>query len=142
MIMLMSSRRIGPMSEKYLAKRRETEYELNIMNDLYRHELRQYKNFFMPNVKLIDKKRTGRHGEKIKKIYDKAKTPYQRVLECDQVNKKIKEQLREQYRQLNPAALRRTIIAKINKLNKLKINQHKIVIPTESKVTFTNHSMK
>lgn len=123
-------------------KRRETEYELNIMNDLYKNELRQYKNFFMPNVKLIDKKRTGQHGEKIKKIYDKAKTPYQRILECDQIDESRKKKLRDEYRSLNPAALRRTIIAKTEKLNKLKINQPEIVIPTSSRVTFTNHLTK
>lgn len=123
-------------------KRRETEYELSIMNNLYENELRLYKNFFMPNVKLIDKKRMGKHGEKIKKIYDKAKTPYQRVLECSQVEEKTKETLREQYKRLNPAELRRNILSKTDKLNKLKINQPKIVIPITSKVTFTNHSTK
>lgn len=123
-------------------KRRETEYELNIMNNLYENELRLYKNFFMPNVKLVDKKRTGMHGEKIKKIYDKAKTPYQRVLECDQVSEEKKEQLKIVYKQINPAALRRSIIAKTNKLNNLKINQPEIVVPLTSKVTFTNHLTK
>ena len=123
-------------------KRRETEYELNIINDLYENELRLYKNFFMPNVKLVDKKRTGIHGEKIKKIYDKAKTPYQRVLECDQVSEEKKEQLRREYKQINPAALRRSIIAKTNKLNNLKNNQPEIVVPLTSKVTFTNHLTK
>lgn len=123
-------------------KRRETEYELNIMNDLYENELRLYKNFFMPNVKLIDKKRTGKHGEKIKKIYDRAKTPYQRVLECDQIDEKNKNELREKYKKLNPAELRRLIIAKTDRLNKLKINQSKIVIPATDRVTFTNHLAK
>lgn len=123
-------------------KRRETEYELNIMNDLYENELRQYKNFFVPNVKLIDKKRTGAHSEKIKKVYDRAKTPYQRVLECDQVDEKIKERLRIEYRQLNPAELRRAIIAKTDKLNNLKIDQSEIVIPAAARVTFTNHLTK
>ncbi len=122
--------------------RMETEEELDLMNDLYRNELRLYKNFFMPNVKLIEKKRTGKHGEKIKKKYDKAKTPYQRVLECDQIDERTKEALREQYKTLNPAALRRAIISKINKLKKVKNNNVKIVIPTTAKVTFTNHSTK
>jgi len=125
--------------------RRATADELNIMNDLYRNEIRLYKNFFMPNVKLIEKKRTGKHGEKIKKIYDKAKTPYQRISECDQVGEKAKEELRKQYKQLNPAELRRAILNKIDKLNKLdkiKINQPKIVIPAVAKVTFTNHLTK
>lgn len=123
-------------------KRRETEHELNIMNDLYENELRLYKNFFMPNIKLINKKRTGKHGEKIKKVYDKAKTPYQRVLECSYIDEKNKNRLKEDYMKLNPAELRRNIIAKINKLNKLKINKPKIVIPAETKVTFTNHLTK
>lgn len=123
-------------------KRRETEHELNIMNDLYENELRLYKNFFMPNIKLINKKRTGKHGEKIKKVYDKAKTPYQRVLECSYIDEKNKNRLKEDYMKLNPAELRRNIIAKINKLNKLKINKPKIVIPTGTKVTFTNHLTK
>jgi len=123
-------------------KCRETERELNIMNDLYRNELRKYKNFFMPNIKLIEKKRIGRHGEKIKKIYDKAKTPYQRVLECDQINQEKKDKLRKEYEKLNPAELRRTILSKIEKMNNLKINQPKIAAPIDSKVTFTNHSTK
>lgn len=123
-------------------KRRETEYELNIMNSLYEKELRQYKNFFMPNVKLIEKKRSGRHSEKIKKVYDKARTPYQRVLDCDQVDRETKEKLRAEYMSLNPAELRRSIIAQIDKLNNLKINQPEIVIPDTPKVTFTNHLTK
>lgn len=133
-------------------KRRETEKEANLMNDLYRNELRLYKNFFLPNIKLIKKERIGKHGEKIKKIYDKAKTPYKRVLECDQVSKEKKEELSKLYKTLNPAELRRSIIRKVDNLNKalnkikktndLKFNQPKIVIPVTSKVTFTNHLTK
>ncbi len=123
-------------------RRRELECELDAMNNLYENELRLYKNFFMPNVKLIDKKRIGKHGEKIKKIYDTAKTPYQRVLECGQIDEKVKAQLKKQYREMNPATLRRAIISKTDKLNKLTINKPKIVIPTVAKVTFTNHSTK
>jgi len=123
-------------------RRRETEIELRLMNDLYRNELRLYKNFFLPNVKLVAKKRVGRHGQKIKKIYDRAKTPYQRVIECDQVDEKTKAKLKKQYKQLNPAELRRRILAKIDKLNRLKIKQPNVVIPTTRKVTFTNHLTK
>jgi len=115
-------------------QRRETVEELKIMNDLYRNELRLYKNFFMPNVKLIEKKRTGKYGEKIKRIYDQAKTPYQRVLECNQVDDKTKQKLKEQYEQLNPAELRRQILAKLDKLN--KINKT-IAITAKQKVTFS-----
>ncbi len=125
-------------------KRRETEAELNAMNDLYENELRLYKNFFMPNVKLIDKKRTGKHGEKIKKIYDKAKTPYMRVLECDHVDEKIKTQLKRQYDKLNPAELKRNIETKLKKLNKINqtIINKSLDLKVDTKVTFLNHSTK
>lgn len=97
-------------------ERRETDEECDLMNDLYQNELRLYKNFFQTNVKLIDKKRTGKHNEKIKRIYDIAKTPYQRVLKCEDISEEKKTELKEIYRSLNPAELRRTIIAKLRKL--------------------------
>lgn len=101
-------------------KRFDTEEQLNLMNDLYGNELRNYKNFFIPNIKLIDKKRTGKNEEKIKRIYDKARTPYQRVMECDQIDRKSKDKLKAIYKKLNPAQLRRNILSKIAKLKKMK----------------------
>jgi transposase InsO family protein len=65
-----------------------------------------YVNFFQPVMKLISKERVG---SKVKKQYDTAKTPYQRILESDQVAEEVKQQLREQYDTLNPAALLRTV---------------------------------
>lgn len=100
-------------------QRRETEAEQKIMNDLYKNELRLYKNFFQPNIKLIDKKRVGKHDEKIKRIYDTAKTPYQRVLECQGINETEKEKLREIYATLNPAQLKRQIVEKLKQLQKI-----------------------
>jgi len=58
--------------------------------------------------------------EKITRIYDRAKTPYQRVLECKQVNRQTKQKLKEQYDKLNPAELRRNILIKLDKLRKIK----------------------
>jgi hypothetical protein len=76
---------------KYFGKRRlETQKAVSKMNDLYENELRLYKNFFIANKKLISKKYVG---AKTKKKYDKAKTPYQRILEDKKVDKKVKEQL-------------------------------------------------
>ena len=125
-------------------KRRENEAELTIMNDLYRDELRLYKNFFMPNMKLIAKKRYGKYQEKIKKVYDKAKTPYQRVLECDEVSQETKEGLKGQYVKLNPAELKRQIekkLEKLNKANQIIINQT-IDLKSLAKVTFSNRLTK
>lgn len=67
-------------------------------------------------MKLVEKKRVGRHGEKIKRIYDVPKTPYQRVLDCPEVSREEKEKLRRIYAELNPAHLRRTIISKVKYL--------------------------
>lgn len=66
--------------------------------------IRLYVNFFQPSMKLVDKQR---EGSKVKKTYDQAKTPYQRVLEAEQVGEAAKEKLRQQYATLNPMALLR-----------------------------------
>ena len=68
--------------------------------------LHPYVNFFQPVMKLVSKERVG---NKVKKQYDTAKTPYQRTLESDQVSDEVKQRLRKEYESLNPAALLRTI---------------------------------
>jgi len=100
-------------------RRLEKEQQLKIMNDLYENELHFYKNFFLPNVKLTDKKRAGKHGEKIKRIYDRARTPFQRVLMSNEADGQTKQELKEQYAKLNPAELRRNILAKLEKLSRI-----------------------
>jgi hypothetical protein len=94
-------------------ERRESKEEVSIMNDLNRNELRQYKNFFQPTIKLIDKKRVGTHQEKIKRIYDIPKTPYQRVLNCPDIPQEKKDEIMKLYNTLNPVALRRSIQQKL-----------------------------
>jgi hypothetical protein len=66
--------------------------------------IRRYINFFQPSMKLVAKERVG---SKVKKRYDKAKTPYQRVLESERVTQESKARLRQQYATLNPVALLR-----------------------------------
>lgn len=63
-------------------------------------------NFFLPSAKLMEKQRIG---SRVRKKYPDPKTPYQRVLESSGVKKKIKETLRQQYRDLNLAELNRRI---------------------------------
>jgi len=70
--------------------------------------LRLYINFFQPVLKLVAKERVG---TRVQKHYDIAKTPYQRVLECEQVSAESKRRLRELQLTLNPAALLRQIEA-------------------------------
>lgn len=70
--------------------------------------LRLYINFFQPVMVLVRKERDG---TKVKRIYDQARTPYQRVLEAPAVAAAVKDRLRQQYVTLNPAALLRQIHA-------------------------------
>jgi len=93
--------------------RYDTDKELNILKNLYRNELRLYKNFFQPVIKLISKERIkGR----IHRRYDAAKTPYQRVIESKEVSENKKQELKKIYLSLNPAQLKRDIGGKLGML--------------------------
>ncbi len=84
-----------------------------LLNDLFRNEWRLYHNFFMPSVKLLEKKQVA---AKTIKRYDAPKTPYQRVLESPHVSTAVKRSLKEQFETLNPFKLRKAIDAKLKKI--------------------------
>lgn len=73
----------------------------NRLMNLYR-VLRLYINFFQPSCKLVKKERIG---SRVRKIYDKARTPYQRVLEAPQVSADSKRKLTDLYGSLDPVTL-------------------------------------
>jgi hypothetical protein len=93
--------------------RYDTLKELAILNDLYRHELRLYKNFFQPVIKLKEKIRVK---GKIHRRYEKARTPYQYLMESKEVSIEIKQELKKVYDNLNPTELKRTIDKKLHLL--------------------------
>jgi len=93
--------------------RYDTLEELRIMNELYHNELRLYKNFFQPVMKLASKERIG---GKIKRKYDVPETPYQRLMESGQIQEEVKKELKDIYLSLNPAQLKRNIDAKLAEL--------------------------
>jgi len=78
--------------------------------------LRLYVNFFQPIRKLIDKER---QGAKVKKRYDKAQTPYQRLLAAEVLSEEQAKRLEVLYRQLNPVQLKAQIDASLEKLWRL-----------------------
>jgi hypothetical protein len=86
-------------------KRYETEEQVKLLNELY-ELLRLYTNFFLPVMKLKGKTRIG---SKIKKSYDSPKTPYQRILEAEDVSENIKEKLKEQYKMLSIVLLKKQL---------------------------------
>lgn len=93
--------------------RYDTQEELSIINDLYKNELRFYKNFFQPVMKLIHKERVD---GKLKRVYDTPKTPYQRLVESRQISPEKERDLKRVYSSLNPATLKRDIDEKLDKL--------------------------
>lgn len=95
--------------------RYDTKEELTLLGDLYRDELRLYKNFFQPVIKLKSKTRIG---GKIHKKYDEAKTPHRRLMESGQISDEAKMRLKEIYESLNPAELKRNIDKKLALLYK------------------------
>lgn len=121
--------------------RYDTEAEIEIINDLYRNELRLYKNFFQPVIRLNSKTRVN---GKVKRKYDKAKTPYQIIMEDDNIKTETKEKLTAIYLSLNPAELQRSIKAKLDMLtniyqqkqNSQTVDKDKVLVPAS--VTFLN----
>ena len=92
--------------------RYDTDQQLTVIRKVLRL-VELYVNFFQPSMKLIEKHRDG--AKTIKK-YDKAKTPYQRLLEYNILTKENKKKLRTIYLQTNPLHLKRKIDKLLKKL--------------------------
>jgi hypothetical protein len=85
------------------------------MNNLYRKERRHFHNFFLPSVKLMEKERIG--SKTIKK-HDVPKTPYQRIMESQYVDKSVKISLTKQLELLNPFELNNIMQMKLKKITR------------------------
>jgi len=68
--------------------------------------LRLYINFFQPVLKLVTK---TRHGAKVHKVYDRAQTPYRRLLSSGLLTEEKARQLAAIYSALNPVTLLKQI---------------------------------
>jgi hypothetical protein len=75
--------------------------------------LRLYVNFFQPVMKLVAK---TRHGAKVHKIYDEARTPYQRLLEIGVLTGAKRKELAAVYHGLNPVLLLKQINGNLERL--------------------------
>jgi hypothetical protein len=85
---------------------------LNRVYDL----LRLYINFFQPVMKLVAK---TRHVAKVHKIYDTARTLYQRLLEADVLTEAKRQELAVTYYGLNPVTLLKQINENLEHLRNL-----------------------
>jgi len=93
--------------------RYDTEQEQAVINDLYRNELRLYKNFFQPIMSLKEKRRVK---SKILRKYCKPTTPFHKIMASKAVSESTKQELQKIYDSLNPAELKRQIDKKTRKL--------------------------
>jgi hypothetical protein len=75
--------------------------------------VRLYLNFFQPTMKLLSK---VRHGARVHKVYETARTPYQRLLEAGMLTEAKKAELAAIYHGLNPVVLLKQINANLEQL--------------------------
>lgn len=104
---------------------------LDTLNRLY-GLLRWYGNFFQPAMQLQQK---TRQGAKVRKRYDTAKTPYQRLLDSGALSDAAQAQLAAIYRGLNPIKLLRQIHATQERL--WAIAHHPQPLPQSQQATVT-----
>ena len=96
-------------------QRFDTEEVFELMKKLYRGPLRLYINFFQPSVKCIEKKRIG---SQIKKVYDTAKTPYERMLAHPKTSMETKEKLMLIFETLDPFRIRKEVDTLVREIQK------------------------
>ena len=94
---------------------------IEFMNDLYKNEMSQMNNYFLPNTKLTEKQRIE---SKILKKHDKPATPYQRLMRSEHIPEHKKKELTEIYNSLNPFELRKTIQKKVDHIFSLINNNN------------------
>lgn len=84
-------------------------------------------------MKLIEKTRSG---SKVRKKYDKAKTPYRRVLQSRVVPKGATQELKRIYAMLNPVKLQREVSRLQDRLDELA--QSKIDTQEEGNLEYSS----
>jgi hypothetical protein len=86
------------------------------MNALYRQELRLFQNLFLPSVKLVRKVRVG---ARIRRVYDRPQTPFERVCTCPEADPRQVTRLTALRAQHDPFALAEAIDRKLDHLTAL-----------------------
>ncbi len=96
--------------------RYDTHEAVAAINELYGHELRLWLNLFLPSVKLVKKVRVG---SKVRRVYDAARTPFERVRECAQTDAQKVAQLEQLRKCLDPFQMSRSIERKLERISRL-----------------------
>src|ERR1700680_5128069 len=94
-------------------ERYDSRAAVEAINDLYRHELRLWLNLYLPSVKLVKKVRVG---SKLRRVYDAAKTPLERVVASAQARKEQVAELKKLRQSLDPFQLGKVIDQKLERI--------------------------
>lgn len=101
-------------------ERYDREELIIVMNDIYKNYFNILWNYFIPQQKCI---KVERVGSKYRRFFDVPKTPYQRLIESDALSVHQKEQLREQFKSLNPIELRRELNEQMSRFKRILENK-------------------
>jgi hypothetical protein len=85
-----------------------------LLNTLTCGALGQFQNYFLPTLKLVEKKRT--ETGRLQRRYGQVETPYARVLASGEVSAGKKRELQAARAQLNPFALEREIQKQLRRI--------------------------
>ena len=92
----------------------------DLMNDVYRNELRLWMNFFQPSVKLVERQRVG---SRVRRIYDRAQTPFERLIALDALEPKQRSALEALCARTDPFELSASIERKLAAIRKAALEQ-------------------
>jgi hypothetical protein len=108
--------------------RYDTPEQVDLLNRLY-EKADIIDNFFIPSAKLIKKIRDG-NGRVIKRVHDKPKTPFQRLLDCERLSKHERVKLKRLFKSLDMVELRKDINKILQTLCEVKqiISRKRIMI--------------
>jgi hypothetical protein len=100
----------------------DTPSELQALASVYR-SLCPLLNYFLPTIKLIDKARVG---PKVRKVYDKPMSHYQRLPASPGFAGEVKAELTRRYESYNPVLLQREVHRAVQAL--MDLNRRKVLI--------------
>jgi hypothetical protein len=115
--------------------RYDTPTALEAINALYATELRLMQNLFLPSVKLVGKERVG---ARLRRRYDAARTPFERVCESPQAIPAAVAHLTALRARLDPFALAQAIDDKLERIYTLARHPVRGTTPTSPPVASTS----
>lgn len=93
--------------------RYDSRVAVEAINAVYRQELRWWMNLYLPSVKLVKKVRVG---SKLRRVYSRAQTPWERVLASGQADARRTAELKKLRSTLDPFVLAESIDRKLESI--------------------------